>query len=342
MSAELSEHLAGWQSVRSALTEVRAVHGEFRHFFSDVFDQLGAMLAELAGRKNQWEAEQRQAEGELARKAARLQEDRAALAARRECDGQDAPLSVEASRQLERLLEDAEQQRAEIRDAQQQFRAELSRLADAAGGTQLAQVLEEIRQQRAQLHNTEEAAQQRAEQLSEVGTKLADVHGQLVETRNEIAQRWTQLEACQTSADQAEPDEELDERFRQLQSRQALLEQERAVLESELEVVRNRAAEMAQLLGEQKQQATAQQAEWAKELKRMRRLLEGIAVRLVEDQRFEGALRPDSLQPAGAAAAGPAAAGGDPVLDSVAAQFEMLQKDLAKRRAAKSAPQGVS
>jgi DNA repair exonuclease SbcCD ATPase subunit len=337
MSAELSEHLAGWDSVHSALSELRATHGEARHFFADVFDQLGTMLTELAGRGNQWESQRKQAESELARKTAQLRQDRAALAEQQELVGQDAQASAANISQIERLLDYAQQQRAEIRDAQQQFQAEVARLADAAGDDQLTQVLEEIRQQRSESRGAQEAVQQQVEQLATMAAELANVRGELLQTRNEIAHGREQIEARQETA-AAGADEELQQRFCQLQGQQASLEQERAILESELEAVRNRAAEMTQSLAEQKQQAAAQQAEWAAELKRMRRLLEIISAHLAETERSEGAPQPGCRQaPAVAAGEGPTAAGGDPVLDSVAAQFEMLQRDLAKRRAAKSA-----
>jgi chromosome segregation ATPase len=505
MSAELSEHLAGWDGVRSALTEVRATHGEFQQFFSDVFDQLGRMLAELAGRRGQWEAERKQIENELARKTAQLQEDRAALSAQRENLGQDAQAAAQSTEQLRRLLEDVQRERSEIRETQQQLQAQVARLADAAGDGQLRQVLEEIRQQRAELRDAQEkaqahveqlaaaatklanargdltqgitaagndqlgqaleeireqraelrgaqeaaqnqaeqlaavaaeltearsglaqkitsvgddqlgpmleeirrqraelrgaqeaaqnqaeqlaavatelagarsaltqkttapgdgpiremleeirrqraelrdaqdAAQAQVEQLATVAAQLADARGELVEARNENAQRWEQLEARQAAAAPCQHDEELQERFRRLEREQALLEQERTVLESELEAVRTRAAEMAESLADQKRQAAAQRAEWAAELKRMRRLLEGISGRLAEGAFTAGVLPSDSHVPAIVGAGiGSAVSNGDPVLDSVAAQFEMLQRDLARRRAARAEHQGVT
>ncbi len=451
MPTEPSEHLAGWDSVRNALTEVRATHGEFQQFFSEVFDQLDELLTELAGRRRQWESDRQQTESELARQAAQLKEDRAALSAQRKQPGKDAQAPTGSTKHLKRLLKEVQQERAEIRDSQQAVQAQVARLADAggddrleqmleeirqqraelrgaqeaaqtqaeqlaavaaeltntrseltqemtpAGDDQLGQMLEEIRQQRAELHGAQEAAQTQAEQLAAVAAeltnarseltqemtpagddqlgqmleeirqqraewqraqeasqtqaeqlaaaaaKLTDARCELVEARNEIAQRWEQLQARQGEAAQPRPDEELQERFRQMEHQRALLEQERTVLESELEAVRNRAAEMTESLAEQRQQAGAQRAEWADELKRMRRLLEGISGRLAEGERSGRSLQSDFHEPVAVAAGeGSTAANGDPVLASVAAQFEMLQRDLARRRAARSERQGVA
>jgi len=74
----------------------------------------------------------------------------------------------------------------------------------------------------------------------------------------------------------------------------------------------------------------------------MRRLLEGISGRLTEGGLTPGMLLSDSRE-CGVVAAGEGSTvpRGDPVLDSVAAQFEMLQRDLARRRAARSERQAV-
>ena len=111
------------------------------------------------------------------------------------------------------------------------------------------------------------------------------------------------------------------------------LQQERTQLEFELESVRGRTAELAEALAEQKRVSAQQQVQWSDEFRRIRTLLEGLPARRVEEPPAgPPVVRPrrdaqPAPQPAQAAAA-------DPVLDSVMAQFEILQKDLARRRAA--------
>ena len=128
-----------------------------------------------------------------------------------------------------------------------------------------------------------------------------------------------------------------------MQQQHGQFDQERRLLESELEAVRNRAVEMAEMLDQQKRQATEQQAQWADELKRMRRLMEEMSGRMATAQPAPAVERPMPMQQPAApqqpvtsqqpvAVAEPSDE--DPVLDSVMAQFEMLQRDLARRRAA--------
>jgi hypothetical protein len=114
---------------------------------------------------------------------------------------------------------------------------------------------------------------------------------------------------------------------------QALRERERAELEAELEAVRGRAAEMAESLAEQKRLLAQQQVEWAREFKRMRCLLEGMSGQLAEGIAGAGV---GISEPAPSAACPAAPPAGDPVLDSVLAQFAMLQKDVARRRVSDS------
>jgi DNA repair exonuclease SbcCD ATPase subunit len=109
-------------------------------------------------------------------------------------------------------------------------------------------------------------------------------------------------------------------------------DRQQAVLETELEAVRNRAAEMTETLAQRDRQLTEERAQWAEELKRMRRLLETVAERQ-ERQPAEApppasnGSRTRDEKPAGDH-------NSDPVLESVMAQFEMLQKDLQRRKKA--------
>src|SRR5262245_27387532 len=139
-----------------------------------------------------------------------------------------------------------------------------------------------------------------------------------------------------------------------LQSKISELEQERLALEEELESVRTRAVGMSQTISEQKRQMAEEHAEWAAELRQLRRILDKQASWIA--QQAESGAAPwgaaaGGQQPAGYPAApggggasqGPAFPAGprsrlgnpnqcDPVLGSVLSQFEFLQKDLARRR----------
>lgn len=121
-----------------------------------------------------------------------------------------------------------------------------------------------------------------------------------------------------------------DRQLHELRQQQQLWEQERTVLEHELEAVRNRVAELSETVARQKRDAESQQQQWSGELKRMRRSLQEVVLRLAEraqetaDPAVRNVTRSPDTSKVGAIA--------DPVLDSVMAQFEILQNDVARRR----------
>lgn len=110
--------------------------------------------------------------------------------------------------------------------------------------------------------------------------------------------------------------------------------QQRAALESEVETLRAHAEEQAEVLHEQRRQATRQQAELSGELKRMRSLMETLAAQL----------RGDPPLPPGGLADGKRPSVDPFMLSSVLAQYQMLQRDGGLRngkRNAEAAPPAV-
>ena len=98
---------------------------------------------------------------------------------------------------------------------------------------------------------------------------------------------------------------------------------------------RRRAAELAELLAEQKDQMTQQQTIWSSELKILRQLLETQSHSLHVSRPAEPVLNhaaPATSSPAAAAPAAEGAAPENPVVDSIMEQFAKLQKDVAQRR----------
>lgn len=170
------------------------------------------------------------------------------------------------------------------------------------------------------------------QQSEQFFTRLFDDLDALLANLAREHQAW--LNEHQSAGKQSEA---LHEQFQQLQRQQAAWEQDRLALENELEMARNQAAELSEKLAEQKRQLETREAEWTQELREMRRLLEIMAQRQLEQCENDGSQ--PALCAAAAAAAnaaggspGEAATADDPVLDSVMAQFQMLQKDLARRR----------
>jgi chromosome segregation ATPase len=169
------------------------------------------------------------------------------------------------------------------------------------------ELLDEMRAMRADVRELHEAAQGHL-------ARLAAIAAQLAEAQSQAAER--------TTTEQVEQVEQVRAEARR---REGQWQSERAALEAELERVRARAVELSDALAEQKRQSAQQQAELAGELRRMRSMLETIC----------------SQMSTSAAVPSPATSSGgqqpaDPVLGSVLAQFEMLQHDLARRRASQS------
>lgn len=149
-----------------------------------------------------------------------------------------------------------------------------------------------------------------------------------------------------------------------LQNKVTELESDRQALEDELETIRTRAVEMAEVIAEQKRQMAEDQSQWMAELRQLRRLLDKQEKLISQQAELANAAGDDlpgisgsngrpELSPAGingsAAHASPSALAGsestqsqtatrarighsDPVLGSVMSQFELLQKDVARRR----------
>jgi hypothetical protein len=122
------------------------------------------------------------------------------------------------------------------------------------------------------------------------------------------------------------------------------MERERVELETELEAVRQRCEELSATVAEQKRQLTDERAEWTAEFRQLRKILDKqsqLLAQRVETAPGVAAPSPTITVPhlAAAPAPQPVAAGVpqhagavDPVLGSVMNQFQMLQKDAARRR----------
>ena len=308
MSVEPLTHPVDRSGLHDSLREICATQEESHRFFSEMFDQLDTLSAELLRRREAWQADRQRAEDEFQERAAALEQRQAELAAERE-------------------------------QFRQKSRQELAQAAAAGAenGGQLQEMLEEAERERAALRGALETAQSQVSRLADVAAELAESRSELSGAREEIRRQREQLNTVRNEVSQPQPDPQLQEQLGRMEKERAVLDQERLVVETELETVRNRAAEMAEALAEQKRQTADERVRWANELKRMRRLMETLSQQQVEYHRSSEAHRPngqpqprESSEPMQPVAA--TAAPNDPVLGSVVAQFEMLQKDLARRR----------
>lgn len=169
-------------------------------------------------------------------------------------------------------------------------------------------------------------------QRKETESELSRRKTELGEALREVDRRRSEIETSETAGEVCPADDELKAEIRRLQQERDELRQQQRLLEVELDTVRNRAAEMAEQLAQQQGQILTERAEWNEELKRMRRVIESFTLHYAE--RSSGQPQPAAPGEPPSAQAGeqepPRSA--DPVLGSVVAQFEMLQKDVAGRR----------
>lgn len=229
---------------------------------------------------------------------------------------------------------------AELCASQEEFHRFFSGLLDQFDAL-AAELLRRQQAWQAERRQAEDQFQKRAaaldRQRAELAAELAETRDEFSRAREELRRQREEFGAGGNEASPPQADPRLQEQLRRMEEERAVLDQQRVVLETELETVRNRAADMAETLAEQKRQMTDDRARRDAELKRMHRLMETLCQRQTQHHGVSEAHRPNGQpqprqwsepeQPVTAAAAPD-----DPVLDSVMAQFEMLQKDLARRR----------
>ena len=298
MAAAPSTPWTDWRRAGDVLAEISASHDEAARFWGELFQQLERLSGELVERQRAWQAEQQRTEREIRERTAELERQHAAMAAQRE-----------------RIREEVV---AEVTQAA---------IASAAADEHLRRMREEVEQERAKSQSALQSAEAQLAQLTRATAELG-------EARKQVEREREQFDVAPTEPQGAVVRERLLEQLRQAEEQRAVLERERAVLETELETVRGRAAELAETLAQQKRQMAEERTVWMDEIKRMRHLLETISQRQAEHHAAEEppAVHRGSESRGGRNLGSGNETAGDPVLSSVMAQFEMLQKDLARRR----------
>jgi chromosome segregation ATPase len=194
---------------------------------------------------------------------------------------------------------------SEISTTHQQLLQELAE--PRATQEELRHISTEFRAMREGVEQDRVESRQRQESVEEHLQRLASVVAELA--------------AAQSPSD---PDEQLSQVLDAARQQQAAWQQDRAGLEAELEAERQRGAQQNEALAEQRRVVAEQQAELAGELKRMRSLLELLLNHM--NQPF-GGNSGDGKQTSPSSE--------NAALESMLSQFEMLQRDLAQRRAGK-------
>lgn len=341
VSVALITQIVGWDGVEAALLKLKDGGETFEQFVVQQLQELESLRANLAERQqrlheenqillnNERELESRRQLLDEARQASeqsveqvRIQTEQVAQAqaeltaaqARLAGDQQQFEAErAESHRAFEQRLREWEAAR-DAREAElQAAHAELNRLrqegATSEAEANLLRRLGELEQQRAALEHELNESRGQIGQLSESAAELAKVRIDLAQAREELVRKPA-------------GDGKAGEKLRQ---EVIELEKERAALEAELEAVRHRAVELAETAAAERQRVAEERAEWAGEIKQLRRMLERQAAAAAPGGRHDdAALR--STAPAGATVQS------DPMLDSVMAQFDMLQRDIARRR----------
>jgi chromosome segregation ATPase len=200
---------------------------------------------------------------------------------------------------------------------------------DAIENNRWDSLLKKLEEDRAEIRGEQQSVQQQIVRLAAAAEDLTAARSEFQAVRGELARQGEELTAVRsrTLAASQEVEESIKNKIRDVEQQQSLLEKERAAMEKGLESVGNRAAEIAELLAEQKRLSDTQQNHWEEDLRQMRTLLEGLT-RQIAERRRQAESSPAVKPTSGVAAA----ASGDPVLDSVLAQFELLQQDRLFRR----------
>ena len=188
--------------------------------------------------------------------------------------------------------------------------------------------------------------------IGEVFDEFDELTGRLLARQESCTetQRRTQADLDQATAElerQRAATAAARDEVGRLQEERNELRHERLLLEAELDTVRNRAAETAEALAEQRRELAVERTQWTEELKRMRRVTEALVRQGAQREAAAeqapvvaassaAAERPAAVKQSSAAERQPqpaaVAAGADPVLDSVMAQFELLQQDVLRRK----------
>jgi hypothetical protein len=163
-------------------------------------------------------------------------------------------------------------------------------------------------------------------QLEHRDALVAELRDDLARVQADLVEALRQLDTASAEPPvSSDIDENLQAEMRRFEEDRFRWEQERVLLENELEMLRGRAAELCESLSEQKQQQSREHAKWTEELSGIRRLVEV----LIAARNVPGAPIASAPPPPRSA---PSASREDPALQSVMSQFEMLQRDLARRR----------
>ncbi len=304
------------QGLQSALADISASCEEFEQFFGSLFDRFENWAGDLQRRHMELTAQaasgDRAAQGPSAQPA--------------ECLKCQAKWKALLEQVQQTWSETADSWRKEVEQLRSAWRKEIEQFRDAVSKEHSL---------RNQWQAATAAAEHQTEQLATAVQQAAELPGQwesLREDWNELKQQWT---ALQEQLDQPQLVPDYDDQLAALRHQLELAAGERAALEGQLKTAGEHTAELAAEVTECRREVAAAQHQWNRQMGQVRQLLQCIADTMAA--LVANANAPP--EPAPAADRGAAdqvdeatIADGDEVLGSLAAQFQMLRRDAARRR----------
>ncbi|GAB6167194.1 hypothetical protein JCM19992_31940 [Thermostilla marina] len=331
--------------LRRCLSEFAAGQDEFNHALVEWFDRLERVSLDLLERQRQWWSQQREGEEALRRREEALREREQRLEQLEQELAEKRRKLLEREAVLPEIGEGGQEALARIEGLLARWEEvgkRLESLPEAGGSADAERIAEQIRELLGEQQTGGEILTQLKEELSRLGgvpEEVRSLKGELQDTLADLDRRWSEMLADRGNGEQDETVRELEAKLRRLEEELSAAEQDRIALETELEVVRNRAAELLDMLSEQRRQMAEERSHWSGELKRLRRLMEVLLDRQIDtgapgEYEAAGQSHPRVVGYEEQERTRAVASGGsvDPVLESVSAQFEILQKDLSRRR----------
>jgi chromosome segregation ATPase len=316
-----------------SLAQLRQACAGLDEFVGALFDELRLLYRELDERREQLEAARRELaldRDQLAKQHHILASDRSMLD-RRETDLQAQVANLDAYRSeldrrrndLEQLRTEAERRQTEARTAADQLAADKANWEKTrqAGGDSsqeteaLQREFQQLAAERDRLWSDLDAARDRITTLAATAVDAAESRALLATARAEASQYQAELTRVREQLQTAE--------LSLVGGAAGERSPDQADVESQLELVRERAAELADRLDEQERDFAAERRRLQTELAEARQNAER-----EPSAGGDGAASLTRRPNGGARAA-------NPVIDSVAAQFRLVQRDAARRRAAK-------
>ncbi len=369
MSANLSLLTIDTSALQETVAQVCTGQDRLEAFLHDVFGDLNTLADEIV-KHGQWIDSSRAAqEAQQSEHEARLGQQRQALEDTferiQELTGRletSAVAGAGGTEQFQYLLEKMEAERASFQasletseserlqrhaEERKELEARFDRieklaetLGESGGGNQggfepIQEVLDELREGRETWRAAQSSSESASADLVRMADDLAATRQDLAEAREELRAQRELLHRASTGSESSR-DPEIHERLERLEQERLDWARERAALETELDAVRNRAAELSDTLEDERQRANGDRKDWAGEMRQMRELLQTLSERPAVAASEAAGSTPATPVPAGEQPVEQQDTQ-DPVLDSVMAQFEILQKDLARRRKAKPA-----